>query len=296
MADWDKTLPDGTQPLRVGDDVIRGNNDALESRLAVEHNFPDNSDANRQGRHKFGTGDDTARDTAITSPASGMLWARSDIPVWELHNGTIWVGKHGAYRDTLANRDALTDLSDGQVAVVTDADERLSVQNADGAPSFAWLVAAGIHSFATVSTTDKTACGTSWTKLQDTAGTADVQVQVVTPASGPVFLVLGFNAISIEESSGAAASTNLRFELDDGTTTTTVDAYHANIGGTEFSYGVGITIPWDSAVADKTYTIKIEGHAGNAGTMTFNETGSGVLGVPVTFSSTLWAAVVAKRS
>jgi microcystin-dependent protein len=88
---YDKTLPAGTKAANLLDDDTRFNFTAIEERLAKEHQFPDNSDATRQGKHKFGTGTTAQRNAAYPTPYAGAFWAwNSDIKSPEVGDGTTW--------------------------------------------------------------------------------------------------------------------------------------------------------------------------------------------------------------
>lgn len=53
MATWDKNQPAGTLKVRVVDDYIRANNDALQDALARQHTFPGTYGASA-GKHVLG--------------------------------------------------------------------------------------------------------------------------------------------------------------------------------------------------------------------------------------------------
>jgi len=92
VTDFNKDDPEGTVVITQGDDAIRANMAALEERLGKEHHFPDNADAARQGRHKFGAGGSAARDVAFTAPVSGNVWWDTTSSVWQVYNAI-----HGAW-------------------------------------------------------------------------------------------------------------------------------------------------------------------------------------------------------
>jgi hypothetical protein len=87
---WDKLKPDGSKPLKIGDDVIRANNYALEVAIAAEHVFATGGD--QTGRHKFGRGTSGTRD-AITEWVDGSIWYNTDttdLVVAQVYNGSTW--------------------------------------------------------------------------------------------------------------------------------------------------------------------------------------------------------------
>lgn len=90
MTNYDKTLPSGSVSIRQGDDKIRDNFAAIEEALSVEHNFPDNSGGSRRGRHKFGVGNQAARNAAVGTPATGEVWYDTTYYQWTVYDGTTW--------------------------------------------------------------------------------------------------------------------------------------------------------------------------------------------------------------
>lgn len=90
MPDFDETLPSGSKNIRLGDDDLRLNAEALVDRLEKEHYFPDNATVSRQGRHKFGVGSGAARTAAIPAPASGNVWYNTGTQQWTVYDGAGW--------------------------------------------------------------------------------------------------------------------------------------------------------------------------------------------------------------
>lgn len=88
---WDKNLPAGGVNIAQGDNAIRDNNAAIETALGQEHEF--STGGTNGGRHKFGGGDNAARD-AITNWVAGSIWfntqVRSGSICIQRYNGSSW--------------------------------------------------------------------------------------------------------------------------------------------------------------------------------------------------------------
>lgn len=89
---WDKNLPAGGVDIAQGDNVIRDNNAAIETALGQEHEF--STGGVNAGRHKFGTGDNAARD-AITTWVAGSIWFNTEVRSGSIciqrWSGSAWV-------------------------------------------------------------------------------------------------------------------------------------------------------------------------------------------------------------
>lgn len=109
MPDYDKTKPDGSLPINVGDNDVRDNFDSLEERLSKEHQFPGNPLTAPSGRHKFGVGNTTARDAAYTIPHEGAG------PWYNTTTNTIQMYASGAWRN-IAPISARGDILIGDMA------------------------------------------------------------------------------------------------------------------------------------------------------------------------------------
>lgn len=83
MTDFDKTQPAGSTKVRLSDDQIRANNDALQDAISRDHKFPTSygTDAGEHTRVKF-----TAPITTPTSAANkGFLYSKDVGAKAELH-------------------------------------------------------------------------------------------------------------------------------------------------------------------------------------------------------------------
>lgn len=89
---WDKNLPAGGADIAQGDNVIRDNNAAIETALGQEHEF--STGGVNAGRHKFGSGDNAARD-AITTWVAGSIWFNTEVRSGSIcvqrWSGSAWV-------------------------------------------------------------------------------------------------------------------------------------------------------------------------------------------------------------
>ncbi len=73
---WDKTRPDGSiVAVSQADDLIRENNDSLETAMDVEHAFA--TGGTQTGRHQFGFGTVAARDAIADLLIDGAELHRS---------------------------------------------------------------------------------------------------------------------------------------------------------------------------------------------------------------------------
>lgn len=103
---WDKTKPAGSQKLRLADDDIRANNDALEAALSAEHEFA--TGGNQTGKHKTPTfldnGGDPSQPTGTNEVKlynnAGVMYYIDDSgvknPVAGIESGTKMLFKQGS--------------------------------------------------------------------------------------------------------------------------------------------------------------------------------------------------------
>lgn len=91
---WDKDLPNGSANIAQGDNAIRANNAAIESALGQEHEF--STGGTNAGRHKFGSGNNAARD-AITTWVAGSIWFNTEVRSGSIcvqrYSGSAWVNQ-----------------------------------------------------------------------------------------------------------------------------------------------------------------------------------------------------------
>ena len=89
---WDKNLPNGGADIAQGDNSIRDNNAALETAINAEHEF--STGGVNSGRHKFGSGNNAARN-AITTWVAGSVWFNTEVRAGSIclqrYSGSAWV-------------------------------------------------------------------------------------------------------------------------------------------------------------------------------------------------------------
>jgi len=124
MPDYDRTKPLGTEDAALLDDRCRDNFAANEDRLDKEHYFPENSDVNQQGRHKFLAGDNAGRDSNIPGPQIGNVFFNNDSMIVQQRGSGGWNDYKGYGYGSEAARDVLAasgDLPDGYVWILPGA-------------------------------------------------------------------------------------------------------------------------------------------------------------------------------
>lgn len=83
---FDYSRPAGTDPVSLGDDTIRDNQEAVQAALDLEHDFSNATQAEQSGRHSFETGDDITLDALVPAPVNGGLaWSTTPhVDSWTL--------------------------------------------------------------------------------------------------------------------------------------------------------------------------------------------------------------------
>lgn len=273
---WDKNRPFGNAAISVGDNAIRENNEWLEDSLALNLEYPGDTDT--RGRLKFQSLTKAAQDSLL-SPAAGHIVHRTDLK----GSGQVGLVKRSLYVGSPTNawivdRCAFGDASDRTTiqAVLTANDNGFMLVRSDLDQIDIWDGAAWVEfrqneleQYQFLSTTASESPDTgrigsgAWSTIRydsnaDNTPDADLSLTVNVPALGSYHVEVNAKVTFAGDSSGPLRHINLRL-LEDGTEV----ASHEQSGNADDIFTAHLHYRDESPTASTSPVYTIEGRSSN---------------------------------